>query len=223
MSEYQPIDRTGNFRGRIIEYKMVLSTKGSAVFVALRVLITGIWNEAEQQWEDDWEQYQCVVGGMICVVKNDREPNETAIRSLAEAAGWDGKATTIQEERWNPKPIAFTVEENDYKGSISYRIGFVNRYDSTPGSASGITNAEAASFDTIYGPKVRAIASNAVRNASAPAASTSTTKPAPPTAPPATRPEKPNANKPEPNKAPDASPAPQRETIPPPSNDDLPF
>ena len=167
MSDFQPIDRTGSFRGKIIEYKMIKSAKGSSVTMMVRALITGIWDAQSQTWDDTWEQYQCVADGMICVVKNDGTLNEIGARGLIEAAGWDGSAASATELRWVPRPVSFTVEEHEYQGNQSKRIGFINDYDSTPGSG-GMSQSEAQIFDLTYGNEFRAIAANAARNSQMP-------------------------------------------------------
>jgi hypothetical protein len=163
--EYQPIDREGNFRGKIIEYKPV-EGKGKSMNIALRVLVTGMFNDETQAWEDDWEQYAMVAEGMVCIVQKNQQINEYGARGLVEAAGWDGNMMTIWSQTWQPQPISFTVKPDTYNGQTELKIGFINTYDRVP-NGGGISEERARAFDAQFSSQFRALASNAARNAPA--------------------------------------------------------
>jgi hypothetical protein len=192
--EYQPIDREGNFRGRIMEFKAVEGKHGS-VSVLIKVFVTGWWNVDSQEWDDTWDQYGMMAEGAICLVKNDKQLNDSGVRQLVECANWDGIMASITAGQWNPSPIAFSVKEDTYNKETRLRINFINPFDSTPG-AGGMSEDAARLFDNKYGSPIRVLMGNVVRNA-APVPD------AKPLAPPA-RPAAPKAKRSAPKPGPEA-------------------
>jgi hypothetical protein len=189
--EYQAIDREGNFRGRIIEYKAVEGKQGS-VSVMLKVFVTGWWNVDAQGWDDTWDQYGMVVDGSPCLVKNDKQLNDLGVRQLVECANWDGIMASIVAGAWNPSPIAFSVKEDTYNNETRLRIAFINPFNSTPGGG-GMDEATAHAFDNRYGMPIRALMGNAVRNAAPVPEQKPASPPARPAAVPQPAPAKPAA------------------------------
>jgi hypothetical protein len=168
----QPIDREGNFRGTIVSYG-IRKEKTGAVGVNLIALIEEAWNEEEKRWED-WRQYEYAVEGVKYIVTKSKQSgaaqvNENAVKSLIECAGWSGDLFNIYAQQWQPKPCAFTVEEDEYNGVVRYRIGFLNPYDSSPGLGANVDEDRVRALDAQWGSQLRALAGNSSRNASPPA------------------------------------------------------
>jgi hypothetical protein len=210
-TEYQAVDRTGRFRGRIIEYRPV-EGKGKSMSISLRILCTGMWDEDSKSWDDTWEQYSQVADGFVNLVSGAGKINEISGKGLLEHAGWSG-LHAVWAQTWNPNPISFQVKVDDYKakaGVEAYCADNIGDFERGPGPAE-ISEERAKAFDDEYGSQLRALLSNQARNA-APAPAT---KPAVP---------KPAARKASPKKAPptsvdDANAALQEAA----AGDDIPF
>ena len=89
------------------------------------------------------------------------------VKALGEYAGWDGSFSSIAEGKWQPTPCQFSVEENEHKGKVTYRIAWLNGYDS-PVGGKGLSPDEAKKLQTQHGASMRALIGNAKRNAAPP-------------------------------------------------------
>lgn len=192
-------DRSGTFRGQITEYSVSEYDSG-ALAIHLQVAVEDYFNPETRQW-DDWREYEVVGDGNIFIGKKSGEVNEKAFTSLVEHAGWDGSLKSVDEKMWQPTPIQFTVEADEYKNQIRYRLGFINAYNSVPGNATSVTSSRVAELESKFGAKFRALASTVKRSSSKP-----------PTSGPAAPP---------PRKTPEAAPPAQQEE--PVAADELPF
>ena len=130
----QPLDRAGNFRGRITSYELREHDSGT-VGIAITVAIDDFWNG--ESWED-WKQYEFECLGEIFVIKKDGSTNTKAVESLVQHAGWAGTFGSISSNTWQPKPISFSAESNVYKDLETFRVAFLNEYDAVPGKQSKV-------------------------------------------------------------------------------------
>lgn len=178
------LEQVGTFRGRIVSCGLK-EVESGAKAASLVVAVDEIWAQpdgsGDHQW-CDWRQYDCEATGDIWIIKKDGTLSQKQCQSLMEHAGWDGSLSTIVAQSWEAKPIQFTVEEDEYKGVIRYKIGWINAYDSTPGGGN-VSAEKAKELDGKYGSQLRALAGNAARNAvpptEPPPAKKSAAKPAP--------------------------------------------
>lgn len=169
----QPCDREGTFRGVINGYGLKEMDSG-AVGVALRVLLTQMWNGEE--WIG-WSEYDMEAEGDVWIIKKVGAVNEAAAQSLIKFAGWDGNLLSITEETWEPKPVAVVVKRDEYEGKTRFKIAFVNDHERTPGGLSNVDAAKAKELNTRFGAQLRALVGNNARNGSTPPP---TSKPSPP-------------------------------------------
>src|SRR3990167_2733773 len=160
-------DRTGTFRGDIIEYGLRREKSGS-VGIGVKVALKEMWDEsADPPGWIPWD-YDQLAFGTIYVIKKDGHLHETGFRPLVEHANWYGDFDSINNATWKPLPVQFTLEANEYQGKTTYRVGFVNGWNDTPGNGLGKCDAATVNeLKTKYGSTMRAFAST-VRAASAP-------------------------------------------------------
>ena len=106
----QPIDRSGTFRGHIVEYELY-PPQGNRI--ALRIIgrMTEWWNPDEKAWED-WKDYEMEATGFLTLISKKGEQNDFQVERLAHA-GWKGSYTNLATQAWNPEPCQFVVKDND--------------------------------------------------------------------------------------------------------------
>jgi hypothetical protein len=168
------IQQTGTFRGRIISYGLHEAESG-ACSVKMTVAIDEIFHE--NAWHD-WRGEDIEAMGEIWIVRKDGNLNENGVKSLVNAAGWDGSLLSISEATWDPNPVQIQVEADTYKDETRYRISYVNDYERTPGGGN-VTLEKAKELQARLGSSLRALVGNSARNqVAAPAA-----KPAKPVKP----------------------------------------
>lgn len=178
------IDRIGDFRGQIVWAIVKPPYDSGAEAIEIVARIDEAWNYETEEWED-WRQYDMEVEGLLFVYGKGGKPNQTQITALHSHAGWDGTYTSISAETWKPSPCQFSVEEDEYKGKVRYRIAWLNAYDGpVGGSTKPLPLDKAKALDAQHGGSVRAIIGNAKRNATAPTGKPQS--PPPQTAPPLT-------------------------------------
>ena len=163
----QPLEQTGDFRGEITEYSLKYEASG-AVAIVVYAAIHEVWNPDTKDWED-WRRYEFNVVGYQYVITKAGAANKRTVTALVMYTGWDGNLESVGAGTWNPTPCQFSVEENIYKEQVSYRISWINAYDSTPGGGS-VSPEKARQLQNQFGSQLRAIAGDAVRNAMAPKA-----------------------------------------------------
>jgi hypothetical protein len=161
--------------------------ESGSVSIALKATLLEYWNGEE--WLP-WSDYGMEAEGDVWIVKKNGELNQPAIESLMKWAGWDGNLESIANSTWQPNPVQVSVKKDDYKGSVRYKIAFVNDFDRTPGQLSNVTPDKLAALQTRFGSQLRAIAGNTKRNNGSTQARPATPPPpaARPTPPPVSAP-----------------------------------
>lgn len=160
-----PCDREGSFRGEILAYGLTESND-KAVGVNVRVHLLAWWTDGAWQ---DWSGYDPVEAeGCIWIVKKDGNLNERAVKGLIDFAGWDGSMESIANETWRPLQIGLTVERDEFKGQMRFKIGFINDFSRTPGAMSTCSPSRVQELSNRFGAQFRAIAGNAQRNSAPP-------------------------------------------------------
>lgn len=157
-------DREGHFRATIVSYGLKEMESG-AVSVALRARLTEFWDG--QQWHP-WSDYDMESEGDVWIIKKSGDVNLGQAEALMRFAGWDGNMESIVQETWHPSPVQVAVQKDEYKGSVRYKIAFINDYNRTPGALSNVSKDKARELQAKFGSQFRAIASNVQRNTQAP-------------------------------------------------------
>ena len=204
----QPIDREGTFRGRITSYGVYEPGKdgSKSVAIGITVAIDEMFDRETEEWQD-WREYQLEAEGNVWIIKKDGSINQKTAEKFMATTGWNGDLASVANGTFEPRPCGISVERDEYRNEVRFRIAWVNDYDSTPGGG-GFADAERTKqLQSQFGNQLRAIAGNVKRNAPKPAG-----KPADPPKPAATEPAA------EPPAEPAAEPVP--EPVP---GDDIPF
>lgn len=162
----QELNQTGDFRGEICSYKLQ-EYKSGAVAIAVLVDIHDAWNSETQEW-NDWREHYLQVPGYLFVIKKNGTLNDVQVAALVSHVGWDGNLESITAQTWQPTRCQFSVTANTYEGDVSYRIAWINAYDSRPGTSS-IDPTRSKELQNKFGSQLRAVAGNAVRNSLTPA------------------------------------------------------
>lgn len=170
----QPCDRAGVFRGPVIACSLRKAEGGTqSKFFELRCAIHEYWNG--EAWED-WRGYDMEAFGGLCIVKQKGDLNPTQLDPLIEHGGWDGDFERLVAGECRLNPLRFTTKaasyEKDGQTKQSFKIEWIDAYDSVPGSKGLKTNMdenEAKMLNAQLGGAIRARIGNAKRNA-APAA-----------------------------------------------------
>lgn len=184
------VDREGDFQVEAKDYMLAESASGS-VNLSMVFRILNVWDEESQTWSD-WtkdeagNRMEIVVSGLINLIKKKTEDgksggiNERQCDSLIEYCGWNGSMTSLADKSWKPTNCQVKVTEEEYRGKKSYKVAWVNAFDSVPGGAGrGLTAASAEAAQRLqdqWGASLRALAGKAKDKVQRPAG-----KPAPPT------------------------------------------
>ncbi len=168
-----PVDREGSFQAEIIEYRVVDAESG-AVGIGLKARLTAWWLHDEEKW-DDWTSFNVEAEGCSWVVLKSGAVNDKSVEALCKYAGWDGNLDSVADGSWKPTPFQVAVKQEEYKGKKSYKIAFVNGFDSTPGAGT-ISPERAKELAGKHGAALRAVAASVRRN-TAPATGTAPAAP----------------------------------------------
>lgn len=155
------VERDGVFQGRILEYGLREFESG-AVAITIRAALDTIWDG--EQWLD-WKQYDMEAIGSLFIIKKDGTINTQAVESVIKAAGWDGSMNSVVHGTWQPTPCQFVIRGETYKNAMTYKIAFVNEFNSSPGGMTNIDADKAKQMEAKYGASLRAVAGNVKRNA----------------------------------------------------------
>lgn len=152
------IDRTGDFRGAIVDYGLKEESSGS-VAIVIEAKVESQWNEETKQW-DSWQQYdEHRATGYVYIIKKDGSLNENQVKALCQFAGWDGDLASIAKNTWTPTPCQFKVETDEYQGQTRYRISWLNEYDRTPGGMGQVSDEKLKLLNQRFAGPLKAIAS----------------------------------------------------------------
>lgn len=157
-------DRGANFKADIIEYGLREYDSGAAA-VYIKCHLGEIWDAENREWAD-WAEYGMEAEGFLFIVKKDGTLNQTQIKSLCEATGWDGDFVKISTKEWTPRRCQVQTKAKEYEGTTTYPVSWINHIDRDPSAGlSNIDADKAKQLNAKYGGQVRALAGNATRNA----------------------------------------------------------
>ena len=170
-------DRAADFRADIIEFGLKEHDSG-AVSLNIKCLLGEIWDVDNKCW-NSWAEYGMEAFGSLNLVKKDGSLNQTQIKSVCEATGWNGDFAAIAEGTWVPKRCQVQTKRNEYNGEVSFKINWINDHDKEPGAGlSNIDPDKAKSLNARFGGSIRALSGNATRNAPKPSGGPPAPRPA---------------------------------------------
>jgi hypothetical protein len=170
------LEREGNFQVRCKDYTLAEFESG-AVSLDLQCQVLSEWDEESQSWTS-WAEYEEVtVGGQVNLIKKKNPDgtagalNEKQIDSLCEHCGWNASMADLANKAWKPTDFQVNVKKDVYKNKTTFKIAWVNGFDSTPGG-NGLTSMAAESAQRLqdhFGPQLRALAAKAKEKQQKPA------------------------------------------------------
>jgi hypothetical protein len=162
----------------VFDYALIekKNDKGEFNGLSLSVKITAaeVWMTPEGATDPAW--LDCLAWdahgeGYIVLISKAGKVNENQINRLIKHANWDGDFQSLADHAWEPTPIRFDIQAKEYNGEVSYRINWINAFDSEPGGAGGNVDADRAkALNSQYGAAIRALRGNQTRAATPPAA-----------------------------------------------------
>ena len=144
-----PIDTTGTYKGTILDFSVGKTRKSGLPQFICKLLATQYYDEPNEAWVDWSAAEQTIMGYFVLVTLDGKGqvvkcPNYD---SLMEAVGWDGISFTgLAKGDWKGIEVQFTVAENEYNGTVTLQVGFINHVDAQIGMRK-LTDADLASLD----------------------------------------------------------------------------
>jgi hypothetical protein len=203
------VDRTGTFRGNIVDTGVSETKNGFPQFVG-RFKATEFYDEAAQAWVP-WAEYEQEIIGYLVLYTKDKKVEGKWVElmnaaQLKKALGWDGTSfETLQNTDWSQKLVMFRVDNDDYNGNISLKVNWVDAADANP--TRQLQKYDTAKLKALDQQFAGILGTKAPVAASAPAAA-----PTGAVVPPKRGPGRPKSS---PAAAPTAAPAPAPATAPP--------
>lgn len=119
------VERAGKYSGYLKSWR-VERTKASNVpqFVA-QCECHAVWDGvARKEVPISPPQH---ITAFLPLIKKDKTANLSQIDALKDALGWDGKSfTSLNNGDYAAKPMNFTVDESDYNGKTTLKVGWIN-------------------------------------------------------------------------------------------------
>jgi hypothetical protein len=162
------LQQPGNYRGLIRSYELHW-TKNKALALSIVAGIEEWWSDENNEWVDCRDS-EMETRGEIIILKTDGAVNDLQAKALVNYAAWDGNLESLSNAKWEPAPCAFRVDSNVWKNVETWRISFLNAYDSTPGIMGKVDSTEAKQLQMRFGASLKALAGNAARTQAPPPA-----------------------------------------------------
>lgn len=122
------VTQAGKYRGRITSSTVQVKRDGEVVSSAAFVASLEVYERfrtGEKKWESLQEPQN--ITAFLNLIKNDGSRNEVQWNSLMKALGWNGDPRLmLASDRWEGKEVECTIEQNEYKGKISYKVAWIN-------------------------------------------------------------------------------------------------
>lgn len=166
------LDRAGIFKAVPLSWALGDKSKDSqSVPVVTEFQVTACLDNGE--WED-WTGYEPqTITCYTYIVNREGNVNTTGVEQLAKAIGWNGDPAAFAR----PVPdvtVQIVVEQEEYKGSASLKVKWINPGDFVPGPKTMAGDA-LQDFRKVFGAQMKATAASVIK-----ANGTATPKAAPP-------------------------------------------
>jgi len=181
------IDRTGSFRGKIID-KAISKSSGGFPQAVLQLEACEMWDPDNGVWVP-WEYDEREAMAYMVLFGKNNKPTLSA-RQLMKATGWDGVSFLEFQDKTDLKDeIQWRMEENTYEGNTTIRCQWVDDYEAVPGKkVQKLEKEDIAKLQAQYASQLQAL-SGGPKPKSAPPAAPKQSKPTPePEEPPAADP-----------------------------------
>jgi len=125
----QPIDRPGTFRGTVVDHAVSATKNGFPQFVG-HFQALEYFDEETGEWVD-WAEYQAAITGYLVLFASGGPCLNAAQCQIA--FGWDGKTyESLDAMKLSEKVVLFRVEEQEYKGTWTKQVTWVDDKDAPP-------------------------------------------------------------------------------------------
>lgn len=133
-------DREGTFNAKPIAWGVRTSEKTQSVGITIDWIPYELMDKESGGFSPFENPDGLTVSGDIWIVKKNGDYNKLAIqRTMVDALGWSGEFDDFLEDgKFNPPKCQISVELNEYKGKVSYKVAWVNPLgggDYTPAKA----------------------------------------------------------------------------------------
>lgn len=115
----------------------------------------GAWS---QKWPEGW-----FIEVSVWIIGKDGNPNEAAIKNLAECGIWDGDLDKIETQAPSKVWCHVTVEEESYQGKPQFRGAWINPDADRPAGRGGFKPTSPETMSSLrarFGVKLKAIGGN---------------------------------------------------------------
>ena len=127
------VDRTGTFRGKILDHGISTTKKGFPQWI-VQLVATEIFDEDEQVWVD-WSEYDVNEITAYLVLFGGKGETLTC-QQVKKITGWPGLSfSTLDAMDLSKTGIQFRVEDNTYEGKTTKQVSWVDEFDAAPGRA----------------------------------------------------------------------------------------
>lgn len=126
------VDRTGTFRGRIVDHTVSTTKNGYPQWVAQLVALE-LYDTDEGVWVD-WSEYD--VNEITAYMTMFGSKGEVVLncQQIKKVTGWTGLSFgDLSELDLTEVGIQFRVEDNTYEGKTNKQVSWIDEYDAEPG------------------------------------------------------------------------------------------
>ena len=176
-------NREGLFHAYPVE--IGLDEQGGSNLACYSILFQIFQEKQNGQWQDVAGENMEITGWFYLETKDGRT-NDFAIEAIKTAFGWDGRDPFwLQDnaEALREHPVQIKLGWEQYNGSTSLKVQFLNPYGSTGGGVSRADDSTRRNISNRLGSKLRALSGGTPASAPKPAG-----RPAPPKTTPAPSP-----------------------------------
>jgi len=169
------INRTGTFRGDVLDAGVVLSKNDYPQYV-VKLLAAEYWDTDEQKWVNWKDVEENEITAFLTLFGSTGET--LTCKQVKKVTGWSGVSFT-ELNGIDPTKVClqFRIEDNEYKGKVTQQVKWVDVYDATPGGA-GIRKLDANELKQLDAKYRQTLAATAKKAAPAKAGPKAIKKPA---------------------------------------------
>lgn len=167
------VNNIGTYRGYPSDTGMSTTKNGFPQFI-ISLTAREYWDTAEQEWIDITDRDEQILAYLV-LFGGDGKATLTA-KQIQKIFGWSGQSfKDLNDGDYSEVGVQFRVEENEYEGTTTLQVNWVDVYDATPGRQVNKLDADdLTKLDKLFSKNLKGFGGTKV--ASAPA----TSKPAPP-------------------------------------------
>ena len=125
------LDREGRFKARPVEVGVNRGRDGEGTLCAtIRWSIVSMLEGGEFVEHEDWNPE---IIGYVYLERKDGTKNDSGWEQLTTALGWDGDLVALQESDWSSCVAQISVAEEEYRGKVSLKVGWIDAEDAQGG------------------------------------------------------------------------------------------